>query len=142
MNRQDLSIAFALVFLLGGCSGPQPKPAPSAVAVTIPKPAATTDGSVLAGAHRVIFLGDSITYSGQYVDDLEMVLRNASSGAGFEFLDLGLPSETVSGLTEPGHANGSFPRPNLHDRLPRLLEVKRPDLVIACYGMNDGIYYP
>jgi lysophospholipase L1-like esterase len=100
------------------------------------------EGSLLAGAHRVVFLGDSITYSGQYVDDLQMLLRNFPKGTEFEILDLGLPSETVSGLTEPGHANGSFPRPNLHDRLPRLLETVRPDLVIACYGMNDGIYYP
>src|SRR5205085_4411563 len=30
----------------------------------------------------------------------------------------------------------------LHERLERLLELIRPDLVIACYGMNDGIYYP
>src|SRR6266850_1188665 len=140
-----------MVFLLGGCSRPQPKPAPAAMPAPTPKPAATTksintntalDGSLLSGAHRIVFLGDSITYSGQYVDDLQMVLRNFPKGAELEFLDLGLPSETVSGLTEPGHANGSFPRPNLHDRLVRLLEVTRPELVIACYGMNDGIYYP
>jgi lysophospholipase L1-like esterase len=59
-----------------------------------------------------------------------------------EFLNLGLPSETVSGLSEPGHAGGAFPRPDLHERLQRVLEQTKPDLVIACYGMNDGIYYP
>ena len=59
-----------------------------------------------------------------------------------EFLDLGLPSETVSGLTEPGHAGGAFPRPDLHERLDRVLEKTKPDLLVACYGMNDGIYYP
>jgi len=53
-----------------------------------------------------------------------------------------LPSETVSGLSEPNHANGEFPRPNLHDRLERLLAQTKPDLVFACYGMNDGIYMP
>ena len=59
-----------------------------------------------------------------------------------EFIDAGLPSETVSGLTEDGHAGGKFPRPDLHERLGRLLEQIRPDLVVACYGMNDGIYLP
>jgi lysophospholipase L1-like esterase len=59
-----------------------------------------------------------------------------------EFLDLGLPSETVSGLTEPGHAGGQFPRPDLHERLDRVLSMTKPDLVVVCYGMNDGIYHP
>ena len=54
----------------------------------------------------------------------------------------GLPSETVSGLTEPNHAGGAFPRPDLHERLDRALTKAKPDLVVACYGMNDGIYYP
>lgn len=96
----------------------------------------------LAGCRRVVFLGDSITYSGQYVDAIELAWRKLFPETGIEFLDLGLPSETVSGLTEPGHAGGAFPRPDLHDRLERLLAMTHPDLVLACYGMNDGIYYP
>ena len=91
---------------------------------------------------RVIFLGDSITYSGQYVADLELVCRTRLPERDLELLNLGLPSETVSGLTEPGHADGQFPRPDLHERLDRVLRETKPDLVIACYGMNDGIYYP
>ena len=59
-----------------------------------------------------------------------------------DFLDLGLPSETVSGLSEPGHAGGSFPRPVLSERLGRVLEQTHPDLIVAGYGMNDGMYYP
>ncbi len=91
---------------------------------------------------RVLFLGDSITYAGQYVDYVEAAWRVRFPDSEVEFLDLGLPSETVSGLSEPGHAGGKFPRPDLHERLDRVLAQVKPDLVIACYGMNDGIYYP
>jgi lysophospholipase L1-like esterase len=48
----------------------------------------------------------------------------------------------VSGLSEEGHAGGKFPRPDLHERLDRALDKVKPDLVFACYGMNDGIYLP
>src|SRR5436190_1320230 len=37
---------------------------------------------------------------------------------------------------------GVFPRPDLHERLIRAIEKTKPDLVFACYGMNDGIYFP
>ena len=100
------------------------------------------DDQRLAGVHRVVFLGDSITYSGQYIELIESYLRINQSKHRYEFLDLGLPSETVSGLSEPGHAGGAFPRPDLHERLERVLEQTKPDLIVACYGMNDGIYYP
>jgi lysophospholipase L1-like esterase len=57
-------------------------------------------------------------------------------------VNMGLSSETTSGLSEPGHAGGSFPRPDLHERLGRVLAQFKPTLVIACYGINDGIYQP
>ena len=91
---------------------------------------------------RVVFLGDSITHAGGYVAVLETAMRLQDPQADIEFLNLGLPSETVSGLSEPGHAGGAFPRPDLHERLARVLEQSKPELVVACYGMNDGIYYP
>src|SRR2546423_15385360 len=154
MYRSLLSLSIFAALLLSGCAPSQREPGPSgptrarsAAVASTPEQAnakgaargtSGLDGTLLAGAHHIIFLGDSITYSGQYIDDLQMALRNFPKGAELEFLDLGLPSETVSGLTEPGHANGAFPRPNLHDRLQRLLELTRPDLVIACYGMDDG----
>ena len=96
----------------------------------------------LAGVRRVVFLGDSITYAGGYIAYLEAFLRLDDPKLRCEFLDLGLPSETVSGLTEPGHAGGQFPRPDLHERLDRVLAQTKPDLIVACYGMNDGIYHP
>jgi hypothetical protein len=64
------------------------------------------------------------------------------TGTEAEVIDMGLPSETVSGLSEDGHAGGKFPRPDLFERLDRVLRVVRPDVVLACYGMNCGIYQP
>lgn len=96
----------------------------------------------LPGVRRVVFLGDSITYSGQYIEYLEAYAVTRFPERRIEFLNLGLPSETVSGLSEPGHAGGRFPRPDLHERLGRVLTQTKPDLVVACYGMNDGIYHP
>ncbi|MHC5540372.1 SGNH/GDSL hydrolase family protein, partial [Singulisphaera rosea] len=96
----------------------------------------------LEGVRRVVFLGDSNTYAGGYVEDVEAVLRAQNPGLACEFLNLGLPSETVSGLSEPGHAGGKFPRPELRERLGRVLEKTKPGLIVACYGMNCGMYYP
>src|SRR5947209_219100 len=124
MHRLTL-LAASLPLLLGGSA-----------------PAIAADPPPLTGVRRVVFLGDSITYSGQYVEFLEAYLRVRDPAPHREFLDLGLPSETVSGLSEPGHAEGQFPRPDLHERLDRVLAKTRPDLVVACYGMNDGIYHP
>ena len=92
--------------------------------------------------HRILFLGNSITYAGTYIVDIEAYFITHYPARHFEFINVGLPSETVSGLSEPGHAKGKFPRPDLHERLKRVLAVTQPDLVFACYGMNDGIYMP
>ena len=107
-----------------------------------PSRLAAADRPPLEGIHRVLFLGDSITYAGHYIDLVEAYLRVNDPTFRCEFLNLGLPSETVSGLSEPGHAGGQFPRPELRERLDRVLEQTRPGLVVACYGMNDGIYHP
>lgn len=93
-------------------------------------------------AKRIVFLGDSITHAGGYIDAIETALIIQHPELKLELLNLGLSSETTSGLSEPGHAGGSFPRPDLHERLQRVLDKTQPDLVVACYGMNDGIYYP
>jgi len=96
----------------------------------------------LPGVKRIVFLGDSITYAGHYVDQVEAFLAVQHPERDFTVIDCGLPSETVSGLSEPGHAGGKFPRPDLHERLDRVLAKTKPDLVIACYGMNCGVYAP
>ena len=91
---------------------------------------------------KIVFLGNSITYSGTYVTFIDAYLTLRDPQKKYEIINLGLPSETVSGLSEPDHASGKFPRPVLEDRLGRVLSQTQPDLVIACYGMNDGIYKP
>lgn len=91
---------------------------------------------------RILFIGNSITYAGKYVTDIETYFTVHYPGKHYEFINVGLPSETVSGLSEEGHADGRFPRPDLHERLERVLAATRPDLVFASYGMNDGIYLP
>ena len=91
---------------------------------------------------RVVFLGNSITYAGKYVTAIDSYYRSHYPNQPIEFINVGLPSETVSGLSEDGHAGGQFPRPDLHERLDRVLTQTKPDLVFASYGMNDGIYMP
>ena len=93
----------------------------------------------LNDSKRILFLGDSITHAGQYISIIEAELRLQSDQPIPELVNLGLPSETASGLSEPSHP---FPRPNVHERLDRALSKLKPDVVVACYGMNDGIYYP
>jgi lysophospholipase L1-like esterase len=87
---------------------------------------------------RWLFLGDSITQAGYYVDYVETwMLMNEENPP--EIIDLGLSSETVSGLSEENHPGR---RPYIHNRLSKVLERVKPDVVIACYGMNCGIYHP
>lgn len=95
------------------------------------------EGKVPAG--RIVFLGDSITHDGHYIAILDAYLSQQRGASAPELINLGLPSETCSGLSEPDHP---FPRPDVHERLERALTRARPSLVVACYGMNDGIYHP
>jgi lysophospholipase L1-like esterase len=91
---------------------------------------------------QVVVVGDSITQAGGYVTFLTYYLEKLHPQQQFQIYGLGLSSETLSGLSEPGHAGGAFARPCLFERLGRLFERMKPAVVIACYGMNDGIYQP
>ncbi|MCW1925770.1 GDSL-type esterase/lipase family protein [Luteolibacter arcticus] len=97
---------------------------------------------ILRAEAKVLFLGDSITFDGRWTTLVESALRNTAEFKDAEIVNMGLPSETVSGLSEEGHAGGKFPRPGLHERLGRVLPAFKPTLIIACYGMNDGIMLP
>lgn len=88
---------------------------------------------------RVLILGDSITQNGRYVTFIEYFLRQLVPAEKTDLISIGLSSETLSGLSEKSH---SFPRPCVLERLDRALKAVKPQVVFACYGMNDGIYHP
>ena len=92
----------------------------------------------LSDYKSILFIGDSITHAGHYVSYIETWLRQNDRRLP-DLIQIGLPSETCTGLSEPDHP---WPRPNVHERLKRALRKTDPDLVFACYGMNDGIYHP
>lgn len=87
----------------------------------------------------ILFLGDSITADGLYIRFMEDWLRKYRLNQEVELIPCGVPSETVSGLSETRHP---FPRPCVHDRIASAIAEAKPDVVVACYGMNDGIYHP
>jgi len=86
----------------------------------------------------ILFLGDSITAAGGYVRAIETELNKTPKTAP-RVVSRGKPSETVSGLSEEYHPGK---RPYLFDRLDEEIEKAKPDWVVACYGMNCGIYHP
>src|ERR1051325_9568882 len=80
---------------------------------------------------RLLILGDSNTYAGTWVQFFETYLFTHYPDRRIQVINLGLPSETASGLSEPDHP---WPRPCIHERLDRALAKIKPDWVIACYG--------
>src|ERR1700748_1339 len=90
-------------------------------------------------AQKVLWLGDSITAGGDYVTIAEYYLNRQYTSGHFDFVSIGLSSENTSCASENDHP---FPRPCLTERLQRALDLVHPQLVIAMYGMNDGIYHP
>lgn len=88
---------------------------------------------------KIVCLGDSITQDGRYIRIIQDYFDRYAPQRGLQFINCGLSSETASGLSEPDHP---FPRPCIHTRLSDVLDTEKPDIVLFCYGMNDGIYYP
>jgi lysophospholipase L1-like esterase len=87
----------------------------------------------------IVFVGDSITQAGDYVANVEAYLLACRPQDFFRVVNVGKSSETVSGTSEPDHRPR---RPCIHDRFARDVAAFRPDVVVACYGMNDGNYFP
>jgi len=93
----------------------------------------------LSGGETILFFGDSITQGGAYVEDVEAFLITRFPDKAFHIVNAGISSETISGTNEPEHTPR---RPWAHDRFDRDVAAAKPDIVVACFGMNDGNYYP
>lgn len=93
----------------------------------------------IRSGQRIVFLGDSNTHAGHFITFLETWLRQHYPEGQWTLINLGMPGETASGLSEPDHP---YPRPCIDMRLQSALEKSKPDLVVIGYGTNDGIYYP
>ncbi|MDX1565569.1 MAG: hypothetical protein R3236_09200, partial [Phycisphaeraceae bacterium] len=109
------------------------------VCLTAVSKPAQSEGFKLKPSERVLILGDSITHGGTYVTMFEAYLYRNHPDLKVDVLGVGLSSETASGLSEKTHP---FPRPDVHTRLDSALAKTKPNVVVACYGMNDGIYHP
>jgi|APCry1669189241_1035207.scaffolds.fasta_scaffold00541_4 lysophospholipase L1-like esterase len=96
--------------------------------------------SKLNNIKRIVFLGDSITQGGEYIVDFQCWLL--AKHLNVEVLNLGLSSETATLLSASENKDHvskyGFARPYIGERIDRVLKETKPDMVIACYGMNDG----
>lgn len=110
-------------------------PSPSAIASWAEPQAA----AIPEDGDRVVFIGDSITQAGRYVVYVEAFLLTRFPDRTITLINHGLSSETAAGTSEPDHPNV---RPCIHDRFIRDVTDWEPDHIVACYGMNDGIYHP
>ncbi|MBL7141298.1 MAG: hypothetical protein ISS74_10365 [Planctomycetes bacterium] len=101
--------------------------------------AAAEPECALAGGETILFFGDSITQGGAYVEYTEAFLITRLPKKQFRILNAGISSETISGTSEPDH---NPRRPWAHERFDRDVAAARPDILVACFGMNDGNYHP
>ncbi len=82
--------------------------------------------------------GDSITaVKNGYVAILKSKIDSAHPAMDLKFINYGLSSETITGLTEKDHPG---PRPYLFERLDGILDKTPIDVALFCYGINGGIY--
>ena len=112
----------------------------SGIGITLfPNCAETNSNSPFQTNQTLAFIGDSITYGGDYINFLDLYFTVNHPQLNLHFINLGLSSETVSGLSEKDHP---FPRPVIFDRLDQILDYVRPDIASFWYGVNCGIYNP
>jgi lysophospholipase L1-like esterase len=86
-----------------------------------------------------LFLGDSITRAGGYVRAIATELGKQNPINPPRVINHGRNSETISNLSEPYHPGR---RPCVLSRLDQELATAKPDWLVACYGINCGIYHP
>lgn len=103
-----------------------------------PAPAQAAD-DLFRDGDTIVFFGDSITQGGNYIDHVEAALLSRYPERRFTVLNRGISSETISGTSEPDHDPR---RPWAHERFTRDITPLKPQVLIACFGMNDGNYHP
>src|ERR1043165_9467643 len=126
------ALAFLTTLPCAACAAPE---------TPVRSEAASITAQDLAGK-RVMVLGDSITQAGGYVSFMDYLLQKEFAEKSFDFVSIGLASETTSGVSAPGHQPFGFAPPCVQEGLGRALGRVKPAVVIACYGMNDGIFQP
>ena len=113
--------------------------ATSVLASAEPLPGLEPSSPIPDDESRVVVIGDSITQAGDYVVYVEAFLLTRFPDRTITIINHGLSSETAAGTSEADHPGR---RPWIHDRFDRDVTAWNPDIVVACYGMNDGIYHP
>ncbi|HEY1064789.1 MAG TPA: SGNH/GDSL hydrolase family protein [Pirellulales bacterium] len=103
------------------------------------EPVAEPQPFALAGGETIVFFGDSITQGGAYVEYVEAALRTRMPDKNFRIVNSGISSETISGTSETDH---NPRRPYAHNRFDRDVAAHSPNVLVACFGMNDGNYHP
>lgn len=94
---------------------------------------------LLRDGETIVFYGDSITQAGTYVEYIEAFLLTRFPDKHFRVVNRGISSETISGTSEPDHDPR---RPWALDRFTRDIASEKPDVIVSCFGMNDGNYHP
>lgn len=94
---------------------------------------------VFQDGDTVVFFGDSITQGGLYIDHVEAFLLTRFPEKKLTVYNRGISSETISGTSEADHDPR---RPWAHERFTRDITPLKPQVLIACFGMNDGNYHP
>lgn len=99
----------------------------------------SSSGGCTCGKSTILFLGDSITEAEFFARDFEATWNAEQPDQPVRVIPRGRGGESVSGLTEP-----KFPgrRPQGLDRVDKELRRFKPDWVVACYGMNCGLFQP
>ncbi len=87
----------------------------------------------------IVCFGDSITQGGSYIDHFEAWLLCRYPNRHFQVFNRGISSETISGASETDHDPR---RPWAHERFTRDIVPLKPQVLVACFGMNDGNYHP
>lgn len=123
MNRQKIRVVISCV----------------CISFCLPGIAKTKEPFFLRGGERIVFFGDSITQAGLYVEYVEAFLLTRFPDKTFEVVNRGISSETLSGTSESDH---DPPRPDAHRRFSRDITPLKPDVLVSCFGMNDGNYHP